>query len=75
MAKRKEAKELKNQVGSDSKKIELEPLMKFKEMPFDKATEMLKKAGFEVTEEETVEIMEFLHTLAKLTIKEFFSPD
>ncbi|HCM35446.1 hypothetical protein [Chryseobacterium sp.] len=61
--------------GSNLKDIGLDHLMKLDELPIEQAMIMLKEAGIDVDEEEAIKIMEFLHLLARITIKEIFSPD
>ncbi|MCQ9634117.1 hypothetical protein MP477_04015 [Chryseobacterium sp. WG23] len=61
--------------GSNLKDIGLDHLMKLDELPIEQSMIMLKEAGIDVDEEEATKIMEFLHLLAWITIKEIFSPD
>lgn len=61
--------------GSNLKDIGLDHLMKLDELPIEQSMIMLKEAGIDVDEEEAIKIMEFLHLLARITIKEIFSPD
>lgn len=61
--------------GSNLKDIGLDHLMKLDELPIEHSMIMLKEAGIDVDEEEAIKIMEFLHLLARITIKEIFSPD
>lgn len=61
--------------GSNLKDIGLDHLMKLDELPIEQSKIMLKEAGIDVDEEEAIKIMEFLHLLARITIKEIFSPD
>lgn len=56
-----------------SNKFELEPIMKFQEIPLDKVIKMLNEFKITVSEEEASEILVFLHTWVKITIKEFLS--
>ena len=51
--------------------FEVESIMNFKEMPLEVAIKMLKASEIFVSEEEASEILSLLHTLAKITIKEF----
>lgn len=51
--------------------FETDSVMNFQEMPLDVAVKMFKSFGIFVSEEETSEILSLLHTLAKVTIKEF----
>lgn len=57
-------------VGSLSE-FELEPMMKFQEMPLDVAIKKLRDSGISVSEKEASEILKLLHTLTKIIIKEF----
>ncbi|MFS4474102.1 hypothetical protein [Chryseobacterium sp. T20] len=61
--------------GSNLKDIGPDHLMKLDELPIEQSMIMLKEAGIDVDEEEAIKIMEFLHLLARITIKEIFSPD
>ncbi|AZB26848.1 hypothetical protein EG339_20795 [Chryseobacterium bernardetii] len=61
--------------GSNLKDIGLDHLMKLDELPIEQSMIMLKEAGIDVDEAEAIKIMEFLHLLARITIKEIFSPD
>lgn len=61
--------------GSNLKDVGLDHLMKLDELPIEQSMIMLKEAGIDVDEEEAIKIMEFLHLLARITIKEIFSPD
>lgn len=72
----KKRKNLNSNVGTGSSMdIGLEQLMKLDEFPIEESMTMLKEAGIDVDEEEAIKIMEFLYLLAKITIKEIFSPD
>lgn len=57
----------------NSNKFELEPIMKFQELPLEKAMKMLQESGIFVSEEEASNILLFIHTIAKITIKEFLT--
>ncbi|RXM63083.1 hypothetical protein [Chryseobacterium sp. CH1] len=61
--------------STNLKDIGLDHLMKLDELPIEQSMIMLKEAGIYVDEEEAIKIMEFLHLLARITIKEIFSPD
>lgn len=61
--------------ASNFKEMGLDHLMKLDELPIEQSMIMLKEAGIDVDEEEAIRIMEFLHLLARITIKEIFSPD
>jgi hypothetical protein len=49
-------------------------LITIKEIPLEKAMDLLHNAGIEVEKDEAEEIMAFLYLLTKITLKEFFSP-
>lgn len=51
------------------------PTIELKKIPPEKALQLLKKAGYDINEEESDEIMEFLYIVVKLTLKEFFASD
>ncbi|AZA77044.1 hypothetical protein EG359_06245 [Chryseobacterium joostei] len=51
------------------------PAIKLKKIPPDKALEILRTAGYNINEEQSEEIMEFLYIIVKLTLKEFFTSD
>ncbi|MFC4163343.1 hypothetical protein ACFOWU_06755 [Epilithonimonas zeae] len=51
------------------------PSIPLKKIPSEKALQILRKAGHDVNEEQSEEIMEFLYTIVKLTLKEFFTSD
>lgn len=57
----------------DLKEFELEPIMKFNEMPIAEAQKILKKSNVNMSEEEIADILALLHTLVKMTLKEFIS--
>ncbi|KFC20720.1 hypothetical protein [Chryseobacterium sp. FH1] len=59
----------------NSNKFELESVMKFQELPLNVAIKMLKDSGTMVSDEEAAEILLFFHTVVKITIKEFLSPE
>lgn len=46
-----------------------------KRIPPEKALAILKKAGYDIKEEQSEEVMEFLYIIVKLTLKEFFTSD
>lgn len=54
-----------------SNKFDPESIVKFREMPVEVAIKILKESGIDVSEEEASEILSLLHTIAKITIKEF----
>lgn len=58
-----------------SNKFELESVMKFQELPLNVAIKMLKDSGTMVSDDEAAEILLFFHTIVKITIKEFLSPE
>lgn len=57
-----------------SNKFELEPIMKFQEISLDQALRILNESKITVSEDEASEILIFLHTIVKITLKEFLSP-
>jgi len=57
-----------------SSKFELEPIMKFKEMSLDQIMKVLNDSKIIISEQEASEILVFLHTIVKITLKEFLSP-
>lgn len=66
---------LKNQQIQPSEINKYIPTIELKKIPREKAFQLLKKAGYDVNEEESDEIMEFLYIVVKLTLKEFFASD
>lgn len=66
---------IKYPITESSNKFELESVMKFKELPLNVAIKMLKDSGTIVSDDEAAEILLFFHTLVKITIKEFLSPE
>lgn len=51
------------------------PTIQLKKIPPEKALQLLNKAGYEINRDEAEEIMEFLYTIVKLTLKEFFTSE
>jgi protein-tyrosine-phosphatase len=51
------------------------PSIPLKKIPPEKVLQILRKAGYDVNEEQSEEIMEFLYIIVKLTLKEFFTSD
>lgn len=58
---------------SESKKYI--PSIKLKKISPQKALHLLRKAGYDINEEQSEEIMEFIYIIVKLTLKEFFTSD
>lgn len=58
---------------SESKKYI--PSIELKKIPPEKALHLLRKAGYDINEEQSEEIMEFIYIIVKLTLKEFFTSD
>lgn len=56
-----------------SKNDEYGQFIIIKKIASEKAMEMLRNAGMDVQGDEAEEIMEFLYTLTKITLKDFFS--
>ncbi|EFK34127.1 MULTISPECIES: hypothetical protein [Chryseobacterium] len=54
-----------------SNKSDLSSFMKFREISLDQAIKILKDSGISVSKDEASEILEFLHALAKITIRDF----
>ncbi|SDR00921.1 hypothetical protein SAMN05421664_3094 [Chryseobacterium soldanellicola] len=63
---------LNNTLSSNT--FDLEPIMKFKEMSLDQAMKILNDSKITISEQEASEILVFLHTIVKITLKEFLSP-
>jgi hypothetical protein len=55
------------------KEFELEPLMKFNEMSVSEADKILKRSNINMSEKEISDVLALLHTLVKMTLKEFIS--
>lgn len=51
------------------------PSIAIKKIPPERALVILKKAGYNIDEEQSEELMEFLYIIVKLTLKEFFTSD
>lgn len=73
MAANKRKKSLKNHTRKCTEKFELEPIMKFEELPLEQSEKILIDSGFDLTAEEVTELMRFLNIIAKITLKEVFS--
>ncbi len=56
-----------------SDNFDLEPIMHFEELSFEQCIKMLADSGFDLSEEEAVELILFLNTIAKVTLKEVLS--
>lgn len=65
----------KNQPASEYDIKKYIPAITLKKIPPDKALEILRTAGYNINEEQSEEIMEFLYIIVKLTLKEFFTSD
>lgn len=62
------------------KKFNLEMLkqsafIELEEISLDEFMEAVSKTGKKVTEEEAIEMLDFLHMLTRITIKQYFSPE
>lgn len=66
-------KENKKILYSESKKYI--PSIELKKISPQKALYLLRKAGYDINEEQSEEIMEFIYIIVKLTLKEFFTSD
>lgn len=64
-----------NSNAKSSNRFELEPIMKFHEISSDQAIKILRDSKIIVSEEEASEILIFFHTIVKITLKEFLSPN
>jgi len=51
------------------------PSIELKKIPPEKALELLRKAGYDVNQEQSDDIMDFLYIIVKLTLKEFFTSE
>lgn len=51
------------------------PSIELKKIPPEKALATLKKAGYDISQDQSEEIMDFLYILVKLALKEFFTSD
>ena len=51
------------------------PPIKLKEISPDKAFAILRNAGYDITEQQSEEIVQFLYIIVKITLKEFFASD
>ena len=51
------------------------PSIAIKKIPPEKALAILRKTGYEIDAKQSEEVMEFLYTIVKLTLKEFFTSD
>lgn len=51
------------------------PSIELKKIPPEKALELLRKAGYDINQEQSDDIMDFLYLIVKLTLKEFFTSD
>lgn len=66
---------IKKQSSSRSKIDRYIPSIELKKIPPEKALAVLKKAGYDIDQEQSEEIMDFLYVIVKLTLKEFFTSD
>lgn len=66
---------LKKKETFESVSVPYIPPIKLKEIPPDKAFAILRKAGYDITEKQSEEIMQFLYIIVKITLKEFFASD
>lgn len=66
---------VKTQSTSRAKIDQYIPSIELKKMPPEKVLNILKKAGYDIDAEQSEEVMEFLYTIVKLTLKEFFTSD
>lgn len=66
---------LKKKETFESVSVPYIPPIKLKEIPPDKAFVILRKAGYDITEKQSEEVMQFLYIIVKITLKEFFASD
>lgn len=66
---------VKKRSTSRSKIDQYIPSIELKKIPPEKALTILKKAGCDIDQEQSEEIMDFLYIIVKLTLKEYFTSD
>lgn len=66
---------LKKKETYESVSVPYIPPIKLKEISPDKAFAILRKAGYDISEKQSEEIMEFLYIIVKNTLKKFFASD
>lgn len=66
---------VKKQSTSRSKINQYIPPIELKKIPPEKALAILKKAGYDIDQNQSEEIMDFLYVIVKLTLKEYFTSD
>lgn len=66
---------VKKRSTSRSKIDQYIPSIELKKIPREKALTILKKAGFDIDQDQSEEIMDFLYIIVKLTLKEYFTSD
>lgn len=72
MAKLTSSKQLKT---TNAEMLKLSTFIELDEIPIEDFLETIRSTGKEVSEKEAREMLEFLYSLTRLTIKEFFSPE
>ncbi|WP_278354067.1 MULTISPECIES: hypothetical protein [Bacteroidota] len=72
MAKFTSSKQLKT---TNAEMLKLSTFIELDEIPIEDFLETIRSTGKEVSEKEAREMLEFLYSLTRLTIKEFFSPE
>lgn len=60
---------LKKKESCESASVLYIPPIKLKEIPPAKAFAILRKAGYDITEQQSEEIMQFLYVIVKITLK------
>lgn len=55
--------------------LKLSTFIELDEIPIEDFLETIRSTGKDVSEKEAREMLEFLYSLTRLTIKEFFSPE
>ncbi|MDN5423158.1 MAG: hypothetical protein L0G07_07105 [Chryseobacterium sp.] len=66
---------VKKQSTSRSKIDQYIPSIELKKIQPEKALGILKKAGYDIDQSQSEEIMDFLYIIVKLTLKEYFTSD
>lgn len=66
---------LKKPAASRSQIDQYIPPIELRKIPPDKAIAILRKAGYDIDQEQSDEIMDFLYIIVKLILKEFFTSE
>ncbi|MCS4300942.1 hypothetical protein M2372_000373 [Chryseobacterium sp. BIGb0232] len=68
----KKTRLFKDQKRKYSENFDLESIVKFEEFPLEQSAKILTDYGLNLTSREVEDLMQFLNTLAKITLKEVF---